>query len=108
MAVNSFVVILRSTLLLAAIGCAPAMAQQQPADLIVTNAKVITVDARRPQASAFAVKDGKFVSVGEDSELAQYRDQKTRVIDAKGHAVIPGLNDSHAHVVREGRLYNTE
>jgi predicted amidohydrolase YtcJ len=95
-------------LLLAAIGCTTATAQQHPADLIVTNAKVITVDAQRPLASAFAVKDAKFVSVGEASEMAQYYGQRTRVIDAKGHAVIPGLNDSHAHVVRQGRLYNTE
>src|SRR5262249_7431364 len=82
--------------------------QQPLADLIVTNAKVITVDAERPQASAFAVKKGKFMSVGEVSEMARYYGQRTRVIDAKGHTVIPGLNDSHAHVVRQGRLYNTE
>jgi predicted amidohydrolase YtcJ len=87
---------------------ASATAQPPSADLIVTNAKVITVDAQRLRASAFAVKDGKFVGVGEASGVAQYRGQRTRVIDAKGHAVIPGLNDSHAHVVREGRLYNTE
>jgi predicted amidohydrolase YtcJ len=95
-------------LLTAAFGCSPATAQHQAADLIVTNAKVITIDAQRPRASAFAVKDGKFVSVGEVSEMARYCSERTRVIDARGRATIPGLNDSHAHVVREGRLYNTE
>src|SRR5688572_2469825 len=84
-----------------ALGCATAAAQQQPADLIVMNAKVATVDEQRPQATAFAVKDGKFVAVGDDAETARHRGEKTRVIDAKGHAVIPGLNDSHSHVVRE-------
>lgn len=96
------------TLAAVALGCATAAAQQQPADLIVTNAKVTTVDKQRPQATAFAVKDGKFVAVGSDAEMARHRGEKTRVIDATGHAIIPGLNDSHSHVVREGRLYNTE
>lgn len=85
-----------------------AVAQQQPADLIVTNAKVITMDAQRPQATAFAVSDGKFVAVGDAASVASYRGPRTRVIDARGHTVIPGLNDSHSHVVREGRLYNME
>ncbi|MGB7158042.1 MAG: amidohydrolase [Tepidisphaeraceae bacterium] len=92
-------------------GCATTAAAQAPqraADLIVTNAKVHTVDAERPQASAFAVKDGKFVAVGGDAEMAAHRGEKTRVIDARGHAVIPGLNDSHAHAVRAGRFYNLE
>jgi hypothetical protein len=85
-----------------------AAAQQQPADLVVINAKVITVDAQRPQATAFAVKDGTFVAVGTDAEMAAHRGAQTRVIDAGGRTVIPGLNDSHAHVVRGGRFYNLE
>jgi len=80
--------------------------QQQPACLIVTNAKVVTVDTQRRQATAFAVRDGKFVAVGDDAEMAAQRGEKTRVIDAGGHTVIPGLNDSHAHAVRGGRFYN--
>src|SRR4051812_18112222 len=87
-------------LVVAVLGCAAAMAQpQQPADLIVTNAKVITVDTQRPQATAFAVKDGQFVAVGDGADMAPHRGEKTRVIDARGHTIIPGLNDSHAHVV---------
>ena len=85
-----------------------ATAQQPPADLVVTNATVITVDAQRPQATAFAVKDGTFVAVGSDAEMAALRGAQTRVIDAGGHTVIPGLNDSHAHAVRGGRFYNLE
>jgi len=97
-------------LVAAVLGCAAAMAQppQQPADLIVTNAKVATVDTQRPQATAVAVKDGTFVAVGDDADMAPHRGEKTRVIDALGHTVIPGLNDSHAHVVRGGRFYNLE
>ncbi|MGH8650990.1 MAG: amidohydrolase family protein [Gammaproteobacteria bacterium] len=86
-----------------------ALAQQpQPADFIVTNAKVSTVDAERPRASAFAVKGGKFIAVDGDAEMTAHRGEKTRVIDAKGRTVIPGLNDSHAHAVRGGRFYNLE
>lgn len=99
---------MRSVICLAVIWCASVAAQEEPADLIVTNGKVITVDAQRPKASAFAVKNGKFVAVGDAAEVARHRGEKTRVIDAKGHAIIPGLNDSHAHVIREGRLYNLE
>ena len=95
-------------LIAAATVCAPTTAQQPPADLIVMNAKVITLDAQRPQATAFAVKDGVFAAVGDDGAMAAHRGEKTRVIDAKGRTVIPGLNDSHAHVIREGRLYNQE
>ncbi|MEO8991704.1 MAG: amidohydrolase [Nitrosospira sp.] len=85
-----------------------AAAQQQPADLLVTNAKVVTVDRERPQATAFAVKDGKFIAVGSDAEMTRHRGAKTRVIDARSHTVIPGLNDSHTHVVRGGVFYNLE
>jgi predicted amidohydrolase YtcJ len=97
-------------LVAAVLGFTAAMAQQpqQLADLIVTNVKVITVEAQRPQATAFAVKNGMFVAVGNDAEMAAHRGAQTRVIDARGHAVIPGLNDSHAHVVRGGRFYNLE
>jgi predicted amidohydrolase YtcJ len=106
---NPSLIVMRSVFLsLAAISCAVAAAHGQRADLIVTNAKVITVDARHPRASAFAVKGGKFASVGGTLEMAQYYGQRTRVIDANGHTIVPSLNDSHAHVVREGRLYNRE
>lgn len=85
-----------------------AEAQQRPADLIVTNARVFTMDPQRPQATAFAVKDGKFVAVGGDAEMAAHRGEKTRSIDGQGRTIVPGLNDSHAHAVRGGRFYNLE
>ena len=87
--------------------------QQQPAglivaDLIVTNAKVHTMDEQRPQATAFAVRDGKFIAVGDAAEVERFRGEKTRRVDARGHTLIPGLNDSHAHAIRGGRFYNLE
>ncbi|MBE0598988.1 MAG: amidohydrolase [Desulfuromonadales bacterium] len=93
------------------LACVTAVAQppqQQPVDLIVTNAKVHTMDDQRPQATAFAVRDGKFVAVGDAAEVGRFRGAKTRRIDARGHTLIPGLNDSHAHAIRGGRFYNLE
>ncbi len=87
---------------------APAQQRPQAPDVIVTNARVITMDEQRPRATALAVKDGRFVAVGSDAEIAAMRGENTRAIDALGHTVIPGLNDSHAHVVREARFYNLE
>lgn len=82
--------------------------QSQPAEIIVTNAKVHTVDEQRPTASAFAIRDGKFVAVGSEADMRSLRSANTRVIDAQGRTIIPGLNDSHSHAVRGGRFYNLE
>ena len=78
------------------------------ADLVVRNAKVTTIDPSLSSAEAFAVKDGMFMRVGSDSEVSDLIGSKTKVIDAKGHRIIPGLNDSHTHGVREGLHYGLE
>jgi predicted amidohydrolase YtcJ len=80
------------------------------ADLIVYNAKIYTMDPQQPIASALAVKDGRFIAVGTSDEVNAFQGWRgeTRRIDARGHAIIPGLNDSHAHVIRGGRYYNLE
>ena len=98
------------TLSLAAVfvGCATGPAhQQEAADFIVTNAKVHTMSEPR-QATAFAVRGGRFVAVGDDAAVTAHRGAKTRIIDTGGRTLIPGLNDSHAHAVRGGRFYNLE
>ncbi|MCK6461979.1 MAG: amidohydrolase [Planctomycetes bacterium] len=79
-----------------------------PPDLIVVNAKVTTLDAARPEAEALAVRDGLLVAVGGSDEITRLRGEATRVIDAGGRRVIPGLNDSHLHAVRGGRFWNLE
>ncbi|HWS87661.1 MAG TPA: amidohydrolase [Pyrinomonadaceae bacterium] len=96
-----------ATLICLAVATAAA-ARQRPADLIVTNAKVVTMNRPSPRANAFAVRGGNFVAVGDVADVAPYRGAKTRVIDARGHTVIPGLVDSHSHAIRQGRLYNLE
>jgi len=79
-----------------------------PADLVVQNAKVTTIDPKMPSAEAFAIKDGLFYQVGSNNSMQNYIGSKTQVIDAKGHRVIPGLNDSHTHGIREGLHYGLE
>ncbi|OLF54572.1 amidohydrolase [Pseudomonas chlororaphis] len=78
------------------------------ADLILHNGRLHTVDRARPTATAVAIKDGKFIAVGHDAEAMALRGSATQVIDLKGRTVIPGLNDSHLHLIRGGLNYNLE
>jgi predicted amidohydrolase YtcJ len=68
-----------------------------PADLIVHNGKVLTVDPRFTVAEAVAVRGGKVAAVGTSADVLKLKGPKTRVIDARGHTVMPGLYDSHTH-----------
>ncbi len=93
-------------LVLVALCCNVALAEAP--DLIVLNAQVTTLDEARPEAQAFAVNDGLFTTVGSNEELRALISPTTRVFDAGGRRVIPGLNDSHCHAVRGGRFYTLE
>ena len=73
-----------------------------PADLVVMNARVYTVDAGRPEAQALAVRGDRLVVVGTTAEALALRGPKTQVVDAGGRAVIPGLHDAHGHVLGLG------
>jgi len=77
-----------------------ALLLADPADLAVVNARIYTVDTRAPQAKALAVKNGRLAAVGDD--VSAHIGPKTKVIDAKGAAVIPGLIDSHVHLAGLG------
>jgi len=91
---------------------APALAADRrpavPHDLILTNAKVTTLDRQNPQATAIAIRDGRFLAVGSDAEVRAAAGPGATVIDAKGRRVIPGLIDSHMHIIRGGLNYNME
>ena len=78
------------------------------AETIITNARVTTLDRANPEAQAIAVSDGLVQAVGSRGEIMQRADRRTRVIDAAGRRVIPGLNDSHTHLIRGGLSYNME
>jgi predicted amidohydrolase YtcJ len=75
------------------------------ADLIVFNAKITTQNLAQPEASALAVKRGRIYAVGADAEILELKSAQTRVIDAEGRRLIPGLNDVHVHVLNE-KSYN--
>ena len=78
-------------------------AQTRPAaDLIITNAKIWTVDKAHPTAQAVAVLGERIVAVGSNAEVDAWRGPNTRVIDAGGHLLLPGFNDSHVHFVSGG------
>lgn len=96
--------------LLASLALTATCAASAPptADLVVLNADVRTLHEPQPRATAFAVKDGRFLAVGSDADVAPHRGALTRVVDAGGRTVIPGLNDSHIHAIRAGRFYDLE
>jgi hypothetical protein len=70
-----------------------------PADTVIVNASVYTVDAARPWAEAVAIRDGRVLAVGSDAEIGRHRAKTTSVIDAGGRLVMPGIADSHVHFV---------
>jgi predicted amidohydrolase YtcJ len=72
-------------------------AQQQPADLVITNGKVVTVEDAAPEAEAVAAAAGKIVAVATSAEIQKFVGPKTEVIDAKGQLVIPGFIEGHGH-----------
>ncbi|WP_431637060.1 amidohydrolase [Dyella sp. KULCS107] len=76
-------------------------------DLLIVNARVTTLDRAKPQAEAVAIRDGRFLAVGSEREVRAAVPQAT-VIDAGGRRLIPGLIDSHIHVIRGGLNYNME
>ena len=78
------------------------------ASIILINGHIATQDGRRSFATAVAIKDGRFLTVGSDQEILAYRGATTQVIDLGGRTVIPGLNDSHLHIIRGGLNYNLE
>ena len=76
----------------------------EPADLVVINAKVVTIDRACARADAIAMAGEWIVRVGTDEEVRPYIEQgKTQVIDAQGRLVVPGFNDTHVHVLSGGR-----
>ena len=75
-------------------------------DLIVTNARVYTVDRANPRAEAFAVKNGRFVAVGSTADVKNLATARTRVIDAARMTITPGFIDTHCHVSGVNELYS--
>ncbi|MFF8991321.1 amidohydrolase [Streptomyces sp. NPDC014983] len=83
-------------------------ATDDAAELVVRNARIHTGDPDRPQAEAIAVRSGVITVVGDDKDVAPHVGAATKVVDALGRRVVPGLNDAHLHVIRGGLNYVLE
>lgn len=78
------------------------------ADAILVNGRFTTLDRSNPNPEAVAIQAGKFVAVGSEQEVRALAGPNTTVIDLAGRRAIPGLIDSHMHIIRGGLNYNME
>jgi predicted amidohydrolase YtcJ len=81
-----------------------AQAPQLAADIVVTDARVYTVNAKQPWAEAIAIRGDKILAVGGAKDIENYRAPATKVIDAGGRLVLPGFTDCHIHFL-DGSLF---
>ena len=87
---------------------AVAGCQRDPrADLIIHNARIYTVDANNPTADAIAIRGDRIARVGDSDMVLRLRGDSTRVIDADGATIVPGLHDAHGHVAGLGESLQT-
>jgi predicted amidohydrolase YtcJ len=84
------------------------MAKPTSPDLILHRGNFTTLNPSKPVASAVAIRDGRFIQVGDEAEVLSLTGPGTRVIDLKGRRVLPGLIDNHLHIIRGGLSYNME
>src|SRR5687768_14410579 len=80
-----------------------APAAEPPADLVVFNGKIVTMNPRSSIVQAVAIRDGRFVAVGGNTEVKKWIGDRTRVIDARRKTVVPGLIETHVHALGVAR-----
>jgi predicted amidohydrolase YtcJ len=76
--------------------------QSMIADLVITNAKIRTMDAKRTVTRSIAIWNGWIIAIGSDADTKPLIGSKTRVIDAGGKTILPGFNDAHVHFMETG------
>lgn len=81
---------------------------QTPADVVLINGKIITMDAADSIAHAVAIRDGKILAVGSQEIAMQHAGPATRIIDLHGRAATPGLIDAHLHFAQVETIYSIE
>src|SRR5262249_45390002 len=97
----------RDWLALAGASLIPCALRAQPApDLVVFNARVITVDPSLPSAEAFAIKSGRFLAVGSNADVRNLIRPGIPTWDAKGATIVPGFIDTHNHARGSVLLYD--
>jgi predicted amidohydrolase YtcJ len=82
---------------------AGAQVRKSTADLVLKNGTVYTMDQGRPKAQAVAIIGNQIAVVGTDADVEPYIGPETRVIDLNGQTVVPGLKESHGHLIGIGR-----
>ncbi|MGH9558834.1 MAG: hypothetical protein ACRD30_06295, partial [Bryobacteraceae bacterium] len=82
-----------------------AAAETEPADFVVFNATVYTMDSSAPKVEAFAIKAGRFAAVGTSEEMKALIGKGTQSLDAKQMTVVPGFIDCHNHAPGNTLLY---
>ena len=70
----------------------------ETADVVYLNGRIYTVNENQPWAEAVAIKDGKFIAVGSETDVKKMVNNKTEVVDLNGKFVMPGLHDQHVHI----------
>jgi predicted amidohydrolase YtcJ len=98
MAILTFVLLLIAALAQTAPG-RRSLGEGGPADLVLVDARILTVDSRFSTATGLAVRDGWFVAVGSNEEVRRYIGPATRVIEGRGRTVVPGFIDTHVHAL---------
>lgn len=78
------------------------------ADIILFNGKIHTIAKYKKEITAIAIKDGKFIAVGKDCDVMNFSGAATRLVDLRKKRVVPGINDSHIHLIRGGLNFNLE
>ena len=78
------------------------------ADLILHSGLITTLDRGNPAASAVAIREGRFLAVGDEAEVMAHAGPQTKIVDLKGRRVLPGLIDNHLHIIRGGLNFNME
>lgn len=76
--------------------------------LILKNGKITTLDPHKPEVQAVAISDGKITETGSNDDIMRLATNTTKIVDLNGRRVLPGLNDSHLHIIRGGLNYNME
>jgi predicted amidohydrolase YtcJ len=91
----------RLSFLLSVIVAAPLGAQ--PAELVLTNGRVVTMDSTRPEAQAIAMRGGRILAVGSDAEIRRHVGPATEVVDLGGKLAMPGFIEGHGHFTGLGQ-----
>ncbi len=94
--------LLSAIVLISAFTSSNIFGQSVDADLVITNANIHTMDAKRTVASSIAMLNGKIVAIGSDADMKPLTGARTRVINAGGKLIIPGFNDAHVHFMGTG------